>query len=120
MKHLEDNLQEACVTWFKMQYRQYEKLLFHISNGGKRNAREAARLKRMGVTPGVPDLFFAKSGGRFNRNGLFIEMKAEKGTTSKPQKEMQFILDAAGYEVATCNSFDQFISTIETYLNEAH
>lgn len=57
MNHPEHELQKSCVKWFRLQYPEYTNLLFAIPNGGKRNAREAARLKAEGVTPGVPDLF---------------------------------------------------------------
>ena len=70
--HPESELQRACVRWFRMQYPQH--LLFHIPNGGKRNAREAAIFKAEGVVAGIPDLFLAEA--RHGHHGLFIEMKA--------------------------------------------
>lgn len=48
--------------------------LFHIPNGGKRDSREARRLKEMGVRPGVHDYFLPLARGGFR--GLWMEYKA--------------------------------------------
>jgi len=59
MNHIEDNEQICLMEWAAAQSGKFPELslIFHIPNGGKRNAREAARFKRMGVKAGVPDLF---------------------------------------------------------------
>ncbi len=46
------------MEWCKWQEHKYPELqlLYHIPNGGSRNAIEAKNLKRQGVKPGVPDL----------------------------------------------------------------
>lgn len=111
-RHPESELQRACVRWFRMQYPQY--LLFHVPNGGKRNAREAARFKAEGVVPGIPDLFLAV--GRHGFHGLFIEMKAGKNTTTPEQKEMMERLYRAGYSCAVCRSFEEFQIEVMKYL----
>ena len=51
--------------------------IHHSPNGGKRNAREAAKFKRMGTRSGFPDLFLAYPNKQYA--GLFIELKAEGG-----------------------------------------
>ncbi|OAV75921.1 VRR-NUC domain protein [Bacteroidales bacterium Barb7] len=56
MKHLEDSMQVAFFKWADMQYPNLNKLLHHSPNGGKRNATEAVRFKRMGVRAGFPDV----------------------------------------------------------------
>lgn len=112
MKHEEHNIQCAIVEWFRLQYR--ELLIFAIPNGGRRNPREAKRLKREGVLPGVPDLFIPfKSLGYY---GLFIEMKSEKGRLSKDQKDIQEKLKERGYRVVTCYSFDDAVKEIKYYI----
>lgn len=65
--------------------REYPELewLFHIPNGGSRHKVEAGKLKAMGVKPGVPDLFLPIP--KRSWNGLFIELKNEKGKSSKEQ-----------------------------------
>ena len=55
--------------------------VFHIPNGGYRNAREAANLKRQGVKAGVPDLCIPVAKGGYH--GLYIEMKTKKGKLSE-------------------------------------
>lgn len=108
----EAELQRACVRWFRLQYPQY--LLFHVPNGGRRNAREAAFLKLEGVVAGIPDLFLAV--GRHGFHGLFIEMKAGKNTTTPAQKEMMERLYRAGYSCAVCRSFEEFRDEVMKYL----
>ena len=113
MRHPESDLQIAAVRWFRYQYPKA--ILFAIPNGGKRNAREAARMKAEGTTPGVPDLFIAEPRGI--DAGLFIEMKAGKGKVSAEQKDMGERLLVAGYGVAVCRSFEEFKATVTTYLS---
>lgn len=110
--HPESEMQRACVRWFRAQYPHC--LLFHIPNGGKRNAREAARFKAEGVVPGIPDLFLAE--GRHGFHGLFIEMKAGKNTATPAQKEMMERLYRAGYSCAVCRSFEEFRDEVMKYL----
>jgi len=113
-KHLEDDIQAACITWFDYQYPKLSKLLFHIPNGGKRNIREAARLKKQGVRSGVSDLILLIPKGIFH--SLCIEMKSESGKLTDNQKE--WLKEAENYNncIAVCNSFDSFRNEIESYL----
>jgi hypothetical protein len=53
----------------------------HIANGEKRDAVTAARLKRMGVTAGFPDLVFFGPAGQV----CFVELKAKGGRLSEAQ-----------------------------------
>lgn len=112
--HPEDDLQMVCVKWFDAQYPQYGLLLHHSPNGGKRNAREAARFKRMGVRAGFPDLQLLVANQGYN--GLFTELKAGKGTQSDSQKVFQAILEAQGYKYVVIRTLDQFQQEIENYL----
>lgn len=116
MKHLEDNEQIFLFQWATLQSCKYPELelLFHIPNGGKRNAREAARFKRMGVKPGVPDLFLPVPRGEYH--GLWIEMKSSKGKTSKNQKDMLEKLNKQGYKAVVCFGWEEAAETIKRYL----
>jgi hypothetical protein len=114
MKHLEDNLQEACVTWFRLQYPKFASLLFAIPNGGKRDAREAERMKRQGVTAGVPDLFLAIPNNFCY--GMFIELKCGKNMLTAKQKEMIVRLSSMGYLCNTVRTLDHFIAVVGDYL----
>ena len=91
------------------------KLMFHVPNGGKRSAKEAARFKREGVKAGVPDIFLPAPRGTFH--GLFLELKRQSGgRVSEAQREMLNALKAQGYCVAVCKGFHAAADTIEKYL----
>jgi hypothetical protein len=113
-RHLEDDLQEACVKWFRMQYGPLACMLFAIPNGGQRNAREGARLKAQGVTAGVPDLLLAVVTSR--APGLFIELKVGKNKPSAAQEAHLKLLSIEGYETAVVYSLDAFRETVQAYL----
>lgn len=109
MPSAEDNLQIACVNWFRLQYPSKWRLLFHPANGGARNAREGAKLKKMGVVPGVNDLILvAKS------KPVFYELKTMTGKQSKAQKEFQADIEEQGYDYLLIRSVDEFIEDVKT------
>ncbi len=89
-------------------------LFFAIPNGGLRNVKVAVKLKAEGVLPGVPDLLVAEPRGSFH--GLFVEMKAIGGTTSKDQKKVKLALEARGYAVTVAKGSQQAFHVVETYL----
>lgn len=116
MQHIEDNEQALLFDWARAASGKYPELdlLFHIPNGGKRDAREAARFKRMGVKPGVPDLFLPVP--RRNYHGLFIEMKSAKGRVSDYQKQWFSDLEQQGYAACVCFGFEEAQKDILNYL----
>ena len=125
MKNLEDKLQQACVTWFRLQYP--EVVIFAIPNGGSRNAIEAAKLKRTGTLAGVADLFVMKWALRLKDcgnlgeclctyHGCFIELKVGKNGQTDAQREFASKAMSAGYFYQVCRSFDEFKQVIENYL----
>ena len=87
--------------------------IVHIPNEGKRSLSYAARLKRMGLRSGFPDLLVPLARGGYH--GLFIEMKYGKNTTTKEQKEWLERLSAEGYACAVCYNAAEAIKTIESY-----
>jgi hypothetical protein len=90
----EDREQIEFVSWVKQNYP--EDKVIHIPNGKKRSIVDAVRLKAMGVSKGVPDLFFPKL-------LLWVEMKREKGgSLSKEQKVVISELRSYGHTVAVC------------------
>lgn len=90
----EDREQIEFVSWVKQNH-PGDKVI-HIPNGKKRSIVDAVRLKAMGVTRGIPDLFFPKL-------LLWIEMKREKGgSLSKEQKDVISELKSYGHAVAVC------------------
>ena len=85
-----------------------------IPNGGKRDAREAARFKAMGVKAGVPDLCLPVPMNGFA--GLYIEMKYGKNTPTDKQKEWIKVLKEQGYKVTVCYSGVEATRELENYL----
>ncbi|MDU4324842.1 MAG: VRR-NUC domain-containing protein [Clostridium celatum] len=90
------------------------KLLHHIPNGGKRDARTAANLKKEGVKAGVPDIFLPV--GRGGYLGLYIELKVGKNKTSLKQKEWIEKLRQQGYRVEVCYGWLEAKEEIEQYM----
>ena len=121
MKHREDDEQKALIQWARAYKNDAEKIIA-IPNGGKRNPREAARLKAQGVTAGVPDLFLPVMCGGFG--GLWIELKAPKTATSpagKPtaaQLAKLQQLSEDGYCTALCYGWVAARDTIVGYLSQ--
>ena len=114
MRHLEDSEQAALFQW--AGYIPELKWMHAIANGGKRNIREAARLKRQGVKSGVSDIFLPLPRGGFC--GLYIETKRSKGRISVSKNQKQFMIDMseAGYKAVICKGFDDAKNVINEYL----
>ena len=112
MRHLESQLQQSLVAIIRMDLRCRN--IFAIPNGGIRNIRTAVRLKKEGVLAGVPDLFLPVARGKFN--GLFIELKTDKGVLSPSQKIMGENFMGLGYAVIVVRSVDEGRAKVAEYL----
>lgn len=98
-----------------IQYCDYRGIpVFHVPNGGSRNAKEAKNLKRQGVRAGVPDLVFpvAKRG----YHGLFIELKYGSNKPTEKQLEWIRLLAGNGYKAVVCYGSEQAIQEIDWYM----
>jgi hypothetical protein len=95
---------DICRRWLSKNW-----IFTHIASGEKRDVVTAARLKRMGVTAGFPDLVF------FGPNGqvCFIELKARGGRLSEAQAAVASHLVAAGHGYLCSSSFDDIIATLK-------
>jgi len=115
MKNEESRLQQACITWFRLQYPKLSKLLFAVPNGSRRDAITGAILKKEGVVSGVADLILLipKKGYA----SLCIEMKYGKNGQSESQKEWQTLAERAGNKYVVCKSLKEFIENIDRYVN---
>lgn len=89
-------------------------LLYHIPNGGSRDAVEGRHLKEQGVKPGVPDLFFPVARGKYH--GLYIELKNEAGHTSPEQDWWGEQLLKQGYMWEVCHGWESAVRVLERYL----
>ena len=117
MQHKESAEQQAVFQWIELNKGKYPELelAHHIPNGGKRNVREAVRLKKEGVKPGVPDICIPVA--RNGYHGLYIELKADKGKPSTIQLEWMDRLRKQGYCVALCYGWQEAVRYIEGYIN---
>lgn len=114
MRGKEDSLQMACVKWFDLQWGRYRQLLYHIPNGGSRNAIEGAKFKAMGVRRGIADLALDMPGRGYH--GLRIELKTPTGRQSAEQKEYQARVQVQGYKYSVVRTFGHFKALVNWYL----
>lgn len=111
----EHRIQCSCVRWFNLKHQSLKGRLFAVPNGGKRDARTAAKLKEEGVVAGVADLILLVP-NRFY-GALLIEMKTASGRQSTSQKEWERIVtDKGEYKYVVCHSLDDFINEVDNYL----
>lgn len=105
----EQIIQQQCVEWFRIQYPDL--ILYAVVNNsfgsGISNARMGSINKSMGVLAGVSDLVFV-----FNSVAYHIEVKTDKGTQSKEQKEFQQKIENEGMKYVIVRSLDQFMNLI--------
>lgn len=85
-----------------------------IPNGGKRDKKEAANLKRQGVKPGVSDIFLPLPRGKYH--GLYIELKTKDGRPSTEQKEFISYVRKNGYAACVCYGTEEAITATKQYL----
>lgn len=109
LRATEDDEQEAVVTYCKLLGID----VVHIPNEGKRSYQYAARLKRIGMQKGFPDLFFPYA--RKNSHGLFIEMKRTGENAKIDQISWLKKLKERNYKVFLCFGFDEAKMVIDWY-----
>ena len=118
MKHEEDDIQSAFFDWVRLAQHKFPDLalMFHPANGGQRNIREAARLKKQGVISGVPDVMFPRSNSIFH--GLAIEFKSKTGKLSKNQAEYIDMLILNNWSVHVCHDARAAVEIVKKYIGE--
>jgi hypothetical protein len=123
-RHPEDDHAMALMRWVRLHERKVPELglLFHIPNGGRRNVREAARLKAMGVKAGVSDYFLPvpqcinNSPDDLLYIGLWIELKAGKNRPTQAQFDWQHKMDKQGHLACICIGWIEAAKCIAYYL----
>lgn len=108
-KHPEDNLQGLCFDWLRLA--RPDVFAFAIPNGGKRAAREAARLKRLGVTAGVADIGVLLDRGEVG----FIELKVPPNTLTDAQEQFRDECRGRAIQWAECRRFEEFQDVINAW-----
>lgn len=97
-----DVLRERCLPYWTW---------FHVPNGEYRGARLGAKLKEMGVKPGIPDLILIAP----DNTNRFLELKREGEKLNEAQREFQTMCIARGYPHAVAYSVDEAIAILEEW-----
>lgn len=109
----EDDMQQAIATY--LFYQHSKSLWYHVPNGGKRNAREANKFRKMGVRPGVADLLVDEPLNGYH--GLRIELKTGKNKPTARQEDFLNKANDRGYLCAVCWNINETKQLIEDYFN---
>ncbi len=91
-------------------------LWFHVPNGEMRNKRTAAKLKAMGVRPGVADLVFIRRAPwslDCLPEVLFLELKRRGMKQSDSQRAFEPDAKACGAQYHVADSVDAAIGILE-------
>lgn len=86
-------------------------IFFHCPNGELRDPRAAAKLRAMGVRPGVPDLLLIDPDGRLR----CLEFKARGGRLSDSQEAFRAFCIARGVAYVVAYSLDEALVAFETW-----
>lgn len=107
MKRPEQAIHQAVVAHLNM--RAEPKVFFwHTPNEGKRGWVNAAHLKAMGMTAGVPDLLILKGGALYA-----LELKAPSRHLTPSQRLVMNRMEECGAQVAVAHSVDEALVTLE-------
>ncbi len=91
-------------------------MVHHSPNGGRRNAREGAKFKRMGVSAGFPDLTIPYA--RKGCHGLYIEIKTVLGgKLSEAQIWWGNFLKKEGYAWYEAKGANEVVRIVCEYLD---
>lgn len=94
-----------------LKYRARKGVLWwHSANGELRTKRDAAKLRAMGVVPGIPDLMIVADGKTFG-----LELKTSRGRLSTEQKSMLDRMQAAGVFTGVAYGLDQALAIISAW-----
>lgn len=84
---------------------------WHTPNGGSRDVREAAALKRMGVLPGVSDFLMLHNGKLFS-----LELKPEVGgRLSEEQMAFLAAVNSAGGYASAARGIDEALRVLQAW-----
>jgi hypothetical protein len=105
----EDEVQKGVVDQLKVRAAEGV-VWWHTPNGGKMNPRTGARLKRLGVLAGFPDLAAVKDGELY-----CMELKAPNGRVTDAQRDVLSRLEKAGAYTSICFGLDPAIRVLEAW-----
>ena len=112
----ETKAQEMLITWTEYMKARIPdlSLIYHVPNEGKRSVATAARMKRMGLKSGVPDLCLPVPKGKYH--GMYIEMKANRNKPTDGQKKWLTRLAERGYYCVVAWSYEYARDEILRYM----
>ena len=116
----ENQEQAMLFEWAELSQGRYPELalLYAVPNGGIRDGRTAAILKRTGVKAGVPDICLPVPRNSFG--SLYIELKRRKGgVVSVNQRMWLNALKTAGNKAVICKGWEEARNEIIKYLEVA-
>lgn len=111
----EDRLQIAVATYLRAKYP--ETLWCHIANERQTSPQRGAKLKKMGVRAGMPDVMVFRRSGTNKYIGLAIELKVGNNKPTEAQYDVMYHLKCLGWFTAFCWSFDEAQKIIDEYIN---
>jgi VRR-NUC domain len=85
-------------------------LWLHPANGGKRDIREAAQFKRMGMLAGASDLLLWHQG-----NSFALELKSPGGRLSEAQLDFLARFNDAGSHSAWADDIDRALACLDAW-----
>ena len=97
-----------------IRFKKLDAFIFHIANERKTSVQAGSILKRMGVKPGVSDIFIAIP--RLSFHGMFLEVKANKNKPTDLQRKFLDDMISQGYFATWRTGADASIEAIESYL----
>lgn len=110
----EDALQKTMMQYIKLQYPNL--LVLAVPNGGSRHPAEAAKLKGMGVLPGVSDILLIWKGPHNETNIGAIELKVGRNKMTPSQIAFKDKWESCGGKFAECRSLEAVIATLKEWL----
>lgn len=108
--HREEKIHKSICAYLRVTL-PHGWLVIHVPNGGSRNIVEAAKLKAMGTTAGVPDLMILGPKGFTG----WLEVKAPKGRLSQSQRHFIDSLQDMQHPVAVVHSIDEAQQAIKSW-----
>jgi hypothetical protein len=109
---LEHQLQIALIQ--HLQYRARPGVIyFHVPNGELRDKRAAAKLKAMGVLPGVADLVFVWDDDGL-RN-LYLELKAKGRRQTLEQITFAEVIQVTGASYRVAATLDDALAILKSF-----
>jgi hypothetical protein len=112
-------LQTALVEHLRLRGRDGV-LWLHVPNGGSRDIREAANLKRMGALAGASDLLLFRPGaclrcGSARLEGFALELKSDGGRLTDAQREFLWRFSEVGGHTCVAEGLDRALAVLEQW-----